>query len=121
LRDPGIQHENFSIRPSSYHTGDPAPGFGTETLPTGEAVSAWPWKGDYGLTASGTTSIYAFDDATPPENCGRSVDPRYDWGCQTYSILDSEKTCRDALAPNGKRGCRACWLHPELRVNYTTH
>lgn len=110
LRDPGIQNGNFAIRPSAYHTGDPTP-----------SPQDYPWQGAFLFPTTGTTSIYAFDDATPPEACGRSRDPRYDWACQAYAVLDSEKTCRDALAPNGEIGCRACWLHPELRVNYTTH
>ena len=110
LASPGIPHGNFSIRPSAYHTNDPAPG-----------PEDYPWEGPYQFPTAGTTSLYAFADATQPEDCGRSQDTRYDWACQTYAIGKSSKSCQNALAPNNVLGCRACWLHPDLRVNYTTH
>lgn len=110
LADIGIPHDNFSIRPSAYHTNDSAPG-----------PESYPWDGPYQFPTAGTTSIYAFADATEPEDCGRSQDTRYDWACQTYAIGESSKSCQNALAPNNVLGCRACWLNPELRVNYTTH
>lgn len=117
---PRIKHGNLVLRPSAYHTNDPAPG----------PETGYPWDGDYTMTAAGTTALYKFDDA----NAGRppmekllqigekpSVDPRYDWGCQTYQILDDAHSCRNAIAPDGQVGCRACWLYPQLRVNYTAH
>lgn len=119
IRQVGIPHGNFAIRPSAYHTGDPAPG-----------PNDYPWPGDYVFPTSGTTSIYGFDDANQElapveERIARgeppSVDPRYDWPCQTYRLVSDEHNCLDAIAPDGQRGCRACWLRPELRVNYTTH
>lgn len=116
---PRIQHGNLAVRPSAYHTSDNAPG-----------SHEHPWSGDYVFTSGGTTALYKFDDA----NAGRppmaqlmargeppSVDPRYDWPCQTYQILDDSHSCQNALAPDGKIGCRACWLYPQLRVNYTAH
>jgi hypothetical protein len=110
---PRLQHKNLSLRPSAYHTGDIAPG-----------QREHPWPGDYVYTSEGSTSIYAFDDANagrPDGATPHSVDPRYDFGCGTYKIVDDAHSCRNALAPDGKIGCRACWIHPELRVNYTTH
>ena len=105
---PTIRHGNLVIRPSAYHTGDPAP-----------SAAQHPWPGDYPLTAAGTTAIYKFDDAGSEH--GHSRDPRYDWQCQTYSILDDAHSCQNALSPDGQVGCRACWIRPDLRVNYTAH
>lgn len=105
---PMLAHGNLSLRPSAYHTGDIAPGAGHH-----------PWAVDYPFTAAGTTAIYKFDDAGAER--GVSRDPRYDWACQTYSILDDAHSCQNALAPDGQIGCRVCWVHRELRVNYTAH
>jgi hypothetical protein len=50
--------------------------------------------------------------------------------CQTYATKLIEETgkegalsasCDDAVAPDGKQGCRACWISKNLRVNYTAH
>jgi hypothetical protein len=111
---PRLKHGNLALRPSAYHTGDAAPKIGQA-----------PWRGGYpfvqggGAPTAGTTSLYKFDDAGADR--GVSRDPRYDWACQTYQILNDAHSCRNALAPDGGVGCRACWIHPELRVNYTTH
>ncbi len=110
---PAIKHGNLALRPSAYHTGDPAP-----------SKDEHPWPGGYPYTSAGTTSIYTFDDANAGTDMAKptpSKDPRFDWSCRTYAILDDAHSCRNALAPDGKIGCRACWLHPDLRVNYTTH
>lgn len=63
-------------------------------------------------------------------------DPRYDWNCQTYAIDDKawareqraagtkekvQHTCRIAAAPDGERGCRACWVVTDDVINYTLH
>ncbi len=56
----------------------------------------------------------------------------FDWDCRTYAIKDkklsAKHTCRhaeapmaDGITPSGKLGCRACWLHPNKRINYTVH
>lgn len=45
----------------------------------------------------------------------------YDWDCQTYAVEAEAHNCRFARAPDGEVGCRACWRHPELAVNYTAH
>ena len=55
------------------------------------------------------------------------TDSRYDWDCRAYATEDKTATCRKAVAPPGMgdpktgKGCRACWLMPELRVNYSLH
>jgi hypothetical protein len=105
---PALQHGNLVLRPSAYHTGDAAP-----------SAQDHPWAGDYPYTATGTTALYRFDDAGSTN--GVSNDPRYDWSCQTYAIVDEAHSCPKARAPDGKIGCRVCWLRPDLRVNYTAH
>ncbi len=117
---PGIlakmKHNNFIVRPSAYHTNDPAPGRDFQPWLKGPKQANLPYPFTCGgKPVMGTTSIYQFDDE------GRGVDPRYDWDCRTYAIGKSEPSCREAEAPDGQEGCRACWLRPDLRVNYTTH
>jgi hypothetical protein len=121
---PKVKHGNFVVRPSAYHTGDIAPN---------ENNHPWPGSYPFQITmathpddppshrhkvtpVAGTTSIYAFDDRRAP------ADGRYDWGCRAYAVLKDAKDCRHAAAPDGSdSGCRACWLRPDLRINYTTH
>jgi hypothetical protein len=61
-----------------------------------------------------------------------SEDPEFSAGglvvhnCQTYSTRfgeneDATPNCMAAIGPDGKVGCRACWLRRDLRVNYTAH
>jgi len=113
---------NFTIRPSAYHTDDPSPsprgGFTRVVNRRGQPEDRpnQPWAGAYGFNAEGSTSIYRFN------NLGEGADPRYDWNCKTYSnVGKNAKTCALALSPEGTIGCRACWIRPDLRVNYTTH
>jgi len=98
---PRLRHGNLSLRPSAYHTGDPA------------APLAAPF------TSAGTTAIYKYD--LPPH------DPRFDWSCRTYAVVDDAHSCRNAERPDpqgrptGQIGCRTCWVQPHLRINYTAH
>jgi hypothetical protein len=122
-----LKHDNLVVRASAYHMNDPAP----EKLDPSNS--------------RGTTAIYHKDNLGPalalegkvhPESKksyeeNRSVghkhwhDERYEWPCQTYAIgsdgLDLSTSCKNAWAPDGKLGCRACWLNKEYRVCYTAH
>ena len=120
---------NFIIRPSAYHTDDPAPSHKHNVF-DGHGDGSYP----AGL-AQGTTSVYKFDDLKRK----KGVDWRYNWQCQTYAISDAAHSCHFARAPkanaNGKLArdkhgnpvvdnktqCRACWLYPDETVNYTAH
>jgi len=98
---------NLVIRPSGYHVNDPA--FTAREL--GPGFSA------------GTT---VFKDVRKPQDAAGFVrGGPYDWDCQAYTTGSGKVTCRDALAPDGGVGCRACWKWAEgddaLRVNYTLH
>jgi hypothetical protein len=104
--------ENFVIRPSGWHVDDAAP----------EAA---------GL-AKGTSVIHK--DIAPG-----LMGQKYDFQCQTYGLDAGKRTCAISNPPmtdengnivrNAKGGvsestdcgCRACWLRPELRVNYAFH
>lgn len=154
---------NLIVRPSAYHTDDPAPSSTRKIIacttgrdsrdPRVEQRPSIPWKVDvYPFNAEGTASVYKFNDLNNPKvnpdlaamqrdakgriipaieateeekNAGhlppKSVDPRYDWACRTYAIEEGKKDCQQALAPDGTIGCRACWIYPNLRVNYTVH
>lgn len=85
---------NFVIRPSAYHLGDYAP-----------AAS--------GL--AGGTSVLT------PEDSAAAKGVKFDHQCGVYDLAKGKKTCVDALNPEGAKGCRACWVRPELRINYVAH
>jgi hypothetical protein len=89
---------NFVIRPSAYGLGDYAP-------------AAQP--------LAGGTSVLVPDDAKESQGV------KYDHQCGVYDLKKGNKTCVDAKSPGWKEGdpvgCRACWVRPDLRVNYVAH
>lgn len=97
---------NFMIRPSAYSVGDPAPFINRES-PTGTAGTSVLFSED---AKSRLTSKRGDGDGT-----------KFDWQCGVYALDKGEKTCIKAIAPDGKVGCRACWVHPEKAVNYVIH
>jgi hypothetical protein len=64
---------------------------------------------------------------------GGEDEPAFNWDCQAYAATPAPEgtetqgrkvtphTCRSAVAPDGKVGCRACWRFPDEVVNYTLH
>jgi hypothetical protein len=126
-----LRSHNMVVRPSAYHMNDAAP----ERL--------------WATNARGTTAVYnaenlgmapALERMAHPES--RKIyeenrkragtdrrDDRLDWNCQTYAIKkdangkesDLSTSCKNAIAPDGKLGCRACWISRNLRVCYTAH
>lgn len=96
VNEVNAQPDNLIIRPSSYHVNEPPP----RALGPG-------W-------AAGSTT---FDKKLV--DYGEHVRD-FDWNCRAYSE-DKNKTCRNALAPDGKVGCRACWGRPLEEINYTLH
>ncbi len=107
--------KNLVIRPSSYHVNDRA--FTARQLGPGFSAG---------------TTVYK-DTKKPPDQRGfvrGGASAPYDWDCQAYTTGSGKVTCRDALAPDGETGCRACWSWSDdkkalrkkaLRVNYTLH
>ena len=110
--------ENFIVRPSALHFGDFAP-----------TVGMHPWEGGYPFNAAGTTSLRKLglgQDQTPLEALGANFghyDPRYDWGCQAMAREPGLEapSCPEARNPDGGIGCRVCWTHPRVRVNFAAH
>lgn len=101
-------HSNFAVRASAYHFDDPAPG----ALAPDNAM--------------GSSSCFI----TPEEVASRRTDFRateqerakYDWMCPTYAAGSSAtKNCSSSPNPMGGVHCRACWVAPQLRVNYAAH
>jgi hypothetical protein len=86
--------KNFTIRPSAYHVGDSAPAA-------------------RGL-ASGTSVL-------TPDDSKISRGEKFDHQCGVYDLKAGNKTCVEALDPDGTPGCRACWVRGDLRVNYVAH
>jgi hypothetical protein len=99
----GRPRNNLIIRPSNYSINEP----GMRDLGPG-------W-------AAGTT-VYG-DRHKPQDMSGDVIEPNpmFDWDCKAYQTDNDKVTCRDAVAPDGERGCRACWKHPEMVVDYTLH
>lgn len=98
---------NFVIRASGYHLGDPAP----------ERVNPSNAKG---------TSVLVKDEVKerlkPTKGYANRLDGvKADHQCGVYALGKGDKTCSLAMGPNNSKGCRACWTHPQLRVNYAAH
>jgi hypothetical protein len=100
---------NLILRASAYHIGDNAP----DQLAPG--------------TARGTTSLMAKGSGVTTQrgpdrraNTGEN-DPRRDFDCGVYAEGAGAHDCNAAVGIDGARGCRVCWTHPQVRVNFTTH
>jgi hypothetical protein len=96
----GEGSSNLIIRPSAYHIDQHGP----EHLGPGWAEPSVTYTHDGKVDAVGRT---------------------FDWDCKAYDTNNSP-SCRGAVGPNaqgqpGKVGCRACWMRPDLRINYTLH
>jgi hypothetical protein len=116
--------DNLVIRPSAYHFQDASP----ESIPN---------------MAAGSTSLYAVetdekgpvlkkDGSTAKDKKGNvrlrmlkesAYDPnKARWNCRTYAVGAGEAhTCLVAENPMGGKGCRACWMMPDLTINYSAH
>jgi hypothetical protein len=91
---------NLIVRASAYHVDDPSPG---RLHPK---------------NAEGSTSVWRDHNARRKWQGGKLIelkhgkDKRFDYDCPIYT--GAATTCGGAL-------CRACWVKPELSVNYETH
>lgn len=98
INDPRHHPDNLIIRPSAYHTNEYAP----ERLGPG-------W-------ARGSV-VYS-----PEQKAEGERDGAYNFDCQAYAVENQAHSCRNAIAPDGREGCRACWRHGrDLTINYTLH
>jgi len=87
--------DNFAIRPSGYHIDQHGP-----FIP----LDGW----------AAPSTVYAHDSKDQAEGVA------YDWDCLAYAV-EKGPSCRGAENPEGQVGCRACWKHTDLAVNYTLH
>lgn len=99
---------NFVIRPSAYSVGDPAP-YINRPSPTG---------------AKGTAVLFEDDTRSriKMKNGAEYGDgKKFDFQCGVYALDAGAKTCLGSIAPDGKKGCRACWKRRDLAINYVVH
>lgn len=108
---------NLLVRASAYNFNDAAPGAFHPTNATGSTSllqSQEAARLERNRAEGIPTSSGAAFRAVPGET-------RYDWACPTYSIEQDKHTCANATNPEGGVHCRACWVRPEWRVQYTAH
>jgi len=101
---------NLVVRPSAYHINEPPP----RAMGKGWSAGSTSYKDV--LKPPGKSPA---GDKLPAGVAGPSKP--YDWDCQAYNTESENVTCREAEAPDGEVGCRACWKKPDLEINYTLH
>lgn len=120
-----LAQPNMIVRPSAYHVDDDAPGPLVDGWPAG--TTSVINSHNHGMASELTRALTGnFAKVEAARDRANGHDTRFEWTCQTYAIdmrggSDLSHSCEDAVAPDGKKGCRMCWTHPQLRVNYTTH
>lgn len=108
---------NLMVRASAYNFNDEAPSAFHPSNAKG-STSLLQSQDEARLARNRAAGIATTDPRTyrPPE-----TERRYDWACPTYSIEQEKHTCANATNPEGGIHCRACWVRPEWRVQYTAH
>ncbi len=103
---PRLRQPNFVVRPSSFHFDNPAPG------------PFLPGSGE------GSTSMFLRNkkEEMDRKNFHAQGDEKkfFDWQCPAYSLKEA-KSCTESPNPMGRKHCRACWIRPDLRINYPAH
>lgn len=108
---PRLKMLNLIVRPSAFHFNDPAPRAFLEG------------------SGEGSTSMYVAKGELEKEMSRVNFHAQgkekafFDWRCPVYSARgDAAKAgCSDVVNPLGGKHCRACWILPELRVDYPAH
>lgn len=121
-REAGIP-SNFIIRPSAYSLGDRAPFLDPKTgrtpdSPTGSAGTAVLLEEDSRGRMEPSPNIIRAD-TKQPLMVGDGT--KFNHQCGVYDLKKGNKQCPQAIAPDGGIGCRACWVRPDLAVNYVVH
>jgi len=97
----GQRDTNLIVRPSGYHVSQHGPD-----------IRAPGW--------AAATPTFHHDAVEAAEG------KEFDWNCKAYAV-EKGPSCREAVGsdargnPTKGKGCRTCWVHPHLRVNYTLH
>jgi len=97
----GERDTNLILRPSGYHVNQHGPNL--------QNHRGW----------ASPTTVFHHDAVEAAE--GKD----FDWNCKAYAV-EKGPSCRGAVGSDAqgnptKVGCRTCWIHPHLRVNYTLH
>jgi hypothetical protein len=109
-----LNQENFTVRASAFHFDDPSPG----ALDGRDARRT--------KTGMGSTSCHITDKKAAQLrtdfHATREEKARFDWTCPTYSAREGQlKSCSQSPNPMGGMHCRACWIRPDLRIDYPAH
>ena len=86
---------NLTIRPSALFTNEAPP-----VVP--------------GMAAGSSVAVAGRDVKFLEDPRGERV-----FNCPAYA--QDEHSCESGRNPNGKKGCRACWIMPQLEINYAPH
>jgi len=115
--------DNLVIRPSSYHINEDA-------APRMQGGAAWSvcWNKEVkDRTLTFPERSKTGMSGAPVAREGYGSEP-FGWDCQAYAVTDEAHSCRNARGPvktgggsHNDTGCRACWVQPQLSVNYTEH
>ena len=105
VNEVNADRRNLIIRPSSFHTNEAPP----RNLGPGWAE---------GSAVFGSVGNH---EQTMQQVSAGSEYGAFDWECQAYAVNDDDKTCRNALAPDGEEGCRVCWRYPDHIPMYILH
>lgn len=115
--------DNLVIRPSSYHVSEEA----ASPLPGGASWTVCYNKQVKDRSLSFPTRNRTGGSGIPVAQEGYGSAP-FAWDCQAYAVVDEAHSCRNARGPvrtgsgeHGDVGCRACWVQPQLSINYTEH
>ena len=103
-----LRQPNLVVRPSAFHFDDPSPpplapglGKGSTSLHMQDLASE---KRRTDFRAQGKEKLY------------------FDWRCPTYSAREgSMKSCSQSVGPVAGAHCRACWVKPDMSVDYPAH
>lgn len=87
---------NLVIRPSVYHINMPAP----PRTP--------------GCAAGSTVTAAGQIEANQEQGA-------FEWNCPAYNSANAKHSCSASVAPDKTVGCRACWVLPDMTINYKLH
>jgi len=117
-----LRRSNMVIRPSGYHTNAHAPtplagevaGSVVHTTPEDSAE-------ERAMYVTGTQISHRADGSItglfpPPQGKGF-----FHYICPASRKSAKDNNCLDVIGPDGKVGCRACWMLPDAIISYHIH
>lgn len=91
-----LEGNNLILRPSVYHINMPAP------------------ERSAGYAAGSTVTAAGHIEQNKASGA-------FEWNCPAYNSANAKHSCTAAKAPDDDEGCRACWIAPDLTINYKLH